>query len=109
VVSRTSAAELIVFIDFMVRTGSGRIAWQGGNAEPHGVSERDRADMGRISPVRAAQGHEIVYDPPLSLRRTCSAADGPRAGRWCAVHPGYAVLLYPLSDISIITNYFSVA
>jgi hypothetical protein len=53
--------------------------------------------------VRRARQQEIVYDPPLSLRTACAAADRKRVGERSA---NYVNSLYPLSDISIITKYF---
>jgi hypothetical protein len=53
--------------------------------------------------VRRARQQEIVYDPPLSLRMACADADRPGVAERSAK---YVILLYPLSDISIITKYF---
>jgi hypothetical protein len=50
-----------------------------------------------------ACNREIVYDPPLALRTACVCAEGRKSDVWTEKQQ-YVICLYPLSDISIITN-----
>lgn len=68
---------------------------------------RVKSSLGRVVAGAKRQtgaiAREIVYDPPLALRTACAGAEGRKSRPWMVMQH-YVICLYPLWDISIITN-----